>query len=983
MRLHSLSLVAFGPFPDLVEIDFDALNSAGVFLLSGATGAGKTSVLDAIAFALYGEVPGDRNLAKRLRSDLADPLAAPEVSVEFSVGPRRLRITRSPAWQRAKRRGSGVTTIPAKVACVELVQDSWVSRSTRIDEVAHLVTSLLGLTHAQFCQVVILPQGRFQAFLRAGADDRRKLLQRLFHTDRFAAVEAWFGEHRRATRREADAAWQRVEWLSGSIASEADCPAPEEPDGLLGWATECVTVTQTRRVEADSLARSSREDLEAADAALARARTLNAERERFHSARVAAAQLEVDAPEVEQLRARLSAASAARAIAPLLTRMDTHAEALATAERRAESLLARAGLVVAQPTLLDAGWSELGQQVAAEIEELARARPLLEQALRLEAEQGRMHARVQQTQGDHQRLVQSLTQLQAEAAATEVALADARAAALQVAEATHTLDRATADLDAARRHHELTPRLRSVTAEVLRLGEEHVRLRDEWLDMRERRLAGIAGELAGALAAGCGCPVCGSTAHPNPASASPGSPDLASERAAQRASEDAEVHYRAAQEALAALAHQSAVWEQQLAGRSLAELTEAHAARADDLELLSGRAAPVLTLEADDDRLTRAREEARIALDRTDQLLHRLTEEFEALQTSAGEAADQLGSLPVWCAQPGALSRLSERVALLSECQSALSATQDASLQSTAAVEAAHDAAKAAGFGELPEARDAVADIPRLHTFEDRVSRHDRRAAEIEAVLADPRLAEVLDTPRPDLEALQATQAAAARAHTSAVETAALATDASRRLGELSARLSEALAAWLPAAAAADLASSLSGVIEGKHPDNQAQLRLSEFVLAHRLGEVVAAANLRLSQMTDHRYELQHVAARRGGLTLEIVDGWSGQARDPATLSGGESFVVSLALALGLADVIAAEAGATPLDTLFVDEGFGSLDPDTLSDVLDTVDGLREGGRVVGLVSHVPEMRARIPTRLHIDKRRHGSSVRLVSDHHA
>ena len=166
--------------------------------------------------------------------------------------------------------------------------------------------------------------------------------------------------------------------------------------------------------------------------------------------------------------------------------------------------------------------------------------------------------------------------------------------------------------------------------------------------------------------------------------------------------------------------------------------------------------------------------------------------------------------------------------------------------------------------------------------------------------------------------------------------------------------------------------------MEGKSPDNALQMRLSAYVLAHRLTQVVAAANERLARMSDQRYSLEHTGKRgagetRGGLSLLVRDDWSGEARDPATLSGGETFVVSLALALGLADVITQEAGGADLDTLFVDEGFGSLDADTLDDVMDTLDGLRDGGRVVGVVSHVAEMQTRIPSQLRVTKGRDGS----------
>ncbi|MBO0842654.1 MAG: SMC family ATPase, partial [Nocardioides sp.] len=202
------------------------------------------------------------------------------------------------------------------------------------------------------------------------------------------------------------------------------------------------------------------------------------------------------------------------------------------------------------------------------------------------------------------------------------------------------------------------------------------------------------------------------------------------------------------------------------------------------------------------------------------------------------------------------------------------------------------------------------------------------------------------------------------------------------RLDHLARETRAALARWAPVRAALEIAVQVASFAEGKSADNRLQMSLSAYVVAYRLTQVVAAANERLGLMSDRRYTLEHSAAkgagdRRGGLALAVRDDWSGEARDPATLSGGETFLVSLALALGLADVIMHEAGGAMLETLFVDEGFGSLDADTLDDVLDVLDTLREGGRVVGVVSHVAEMRDRIPTRLTVSRHRNGSSVSI------
>ena len=262
------------------------------------------------------------------------------------------------------------------------------------------------------------------------------------------------------------------------------------------------------------------------------------------------------------------------------------------------------------------------------------------------------------------------------------------------------------------------------------------------------------------------------------------------------------------------------------------------------------------------------------------------------------------------------------------------------------------------------------------------VDDHARRLAAATAVLDDPALRAAAAAEPPDLVALEAAYDAAA--HELATTHAAERREAARavRLAELDRRLTDAVAAWDPVRAELDLVAGLASFVEGKSADNRLQMRLSAYVLGYRLSQVVAAANERLASMSDRRYSLEHTGRRgagerRGGLSLLVRDDWSGESRDPATLSGGETFVVSLALALGLADVIVHEVGGTTLDTLFVDEGFGSLDADTLDDVMDTLDSLRDGGRVVGVVSHVAEMRDRIPTQLVVAKARTGSTVRL------
>jgi exonuclease SbcC len=239
----------------------------------------------------------------------------------------------------------------------------------------------------------------------------------------------------------------------------------------------------------------------------------------------------------------------------------------------------------------------------------------------------------------------------------------------------------------------------------------------------------------------------------------------------------------------------------------------------------------------------------------------------------------------------------------------------------------------------------------------------------------------------PDVPALQAAAGEARAAAESARDTLALARRRQRELRALRERLDAALAAAVPVRERFAVVRELSELASGG-PGNRLRMRLSAYVLAARLESVAAAATMRLQSMSGGRYALEHAdddarGNRRGGLDLRVVDAWTGRDRSPSSLSGGETFLASLALALGLADVVTAEAGGARLETLFVDEGFGTLDDEgTLDEVLAVLDELRDGGRAVGIVSHVAELRQRIPAQLRVERGRAGSHLRRAVPTH-
>ncbi|TMR07389.1 SMC family ATPase, partial [Nonomuraea turkmeniaca] len=355
MRPHRLTLTAFGSFPGTETVDFDVLAEAGLFLVHGPTGAGKTTILDALCFALYGQVPGQRNSARSLRCDHAPPSAGPSVTLEVSIRGRLLRIQRSPAWHRPKLRGTGFTEEKSKVVVSERLGSSWHGLTTRLDEAGDLVGGLLGMNADQFWQVAMLPQGDFAKFLRADGEERAKLLERLFTVKVFTAAESWLAEQRKLAWREAqelrqqvDFAIQRVEEAAGDgLRTSLTHPAPAEtpPDpgtDPLRWAGALLDAARAVVV------RTAQEDA-AAGQALRAARlrfdqaTALADRQRRHAEALTARRtLDERADERADLQAILDDAARADRVIPLITATRQREEAAAKARTMAADALSRA-----------------------------------------------------------------------------------------------------------------------------------------------------------------------------------------------------------------------------------------------------------------------------------------------------------------------------------------------------------------------------------------------------------------------------------------------------------------------------------------------------------------------------------------------------------------------------------------------------------------------------------------------------------------
>ncbi|TAM89688.1 MAG: SMC family ATPase, partial [Jatrophihabitans sp.] len=518
MRLHSLRMRAFGPFATEQVVDFDRLGAGGLFLLDGPTGAGKTTVLDAVTFALYG--PGERHGDGRLQSGFAAPDAAPEVMLEFSVRGCRHRVTRVPEHERPKRRGTGTTAAPATVHLERLEGATWVSRSSNKAEVADLLAEQIGLTRAQFTQVVLLPQGEFARFLQASDDERRALLTTLFAAGLYDRITDELDRRRVEAVRDMEADRQQVQaWLSA--AAEAANLEPAER-GDLARADD---IDAALAEVGARLAGSGREAVAAHRQAEARAATAHAGAEAaaraLETARVVARALaglaahRARAPEIEGLATEVAAARSAEPVRPLLAAArdarERHREAMAVMPELPDPLAETA------PDDLAAAAAAAAEQAAALTALVAREEQVQGQLAELGAARAELAAAEAEAAGLLDRLAQ-LPGLQERARAT---LAESQAAETQIHELSQRRTALQASLADAQRVEELAPRVAERRSALEAAITAHQEATDAHQSLQERRLAGIAAELAGALRPGEPCPVCGGADHPLPAVPAP------------------------------------------------------------------------------------------------------------------------------------------------------------------------------------------------------------------------------------------------------------------------------------------------------------------------------------------------------------------------------------------------------------------------------------------------------------------------------
>lgn len=1021
MRIVRIDIESFGPFRDRQVLDFAAAAAGGLLLISGRTGAGKSSLLDAVSFALYGAVPRYDGQVSRVRSHHASAERQTLVRLDFEVAGERYRVERSPEYSRPAKRGGGTTTqkTEARLWQWDAATDEWRGLASRPVDVAALLAPVLRLNHQQFLQVVMLSQGGFQRFLRAADDERQATLRTLFQTERFADIEAALAEQRRELDGAARESEARIEGLLGGLEDALERDAVAANDGsaaaLSAAAISAAEVPQTLvarqraagaavaglEARADGLARESerrRSEHGEAVAALDRARTIAAAQERVQRAEARKVELDEQRADVEALRVRLDRADRASRVVGARSTRDRARQQLAEADAlwdEAWSALLREyadgdplaqgteGAEPAAPEIPEQGaaWELVSQWLTTERDRVARLLGSLVEAQsdeqqheKLTGEVEELRAAVAQSSAEHEIETSALAALPASVAKLrserERAALDA---ALEVPRS-EDVARASTRLDAARLTNALAAELRALEERSAERAATSAERAATVSDLLARRIAGMAGELADSLAAGAPCPVCGSKTHPQPAEHSdPVTPEAIAHAEAQQALAQRALDDARAEEQLTATRHLTA--REGAAGHT--EADAAAALESASAALAQARKASAALAELDA-QLSALEAEAGSRAERVSELAARSASLHASAEAKAAQAAALMADITL--ARAG-FDRIAARVAMLEDLEAALEralsgggALDSARSGLAAAEERLADELVVGGFAqphsEAPEYQRAADEAAGAHLepgereqLRARVSGFDAETQRNAGELAAPDLAELDRTPVA-LEPIAEAAATASMLAESAIAEHAAAARISREHRSTLERVDREIAGSSATGEALLRLRRLADTLQGKDP-NTKRMRLEVFVLAARLESIVVAANRRLSTMVGGRYRLQHddglrARGRQSGLGLAIIDEYTGRARSTDSLSGGETFLASLALALGLADVVTAESGGLELDTLFIDEGFGSLDPDALDQALATLDALREGGRTVALISHVAELKERL-----------------------
>lgn len=1088
MILHNLEFEAFMAYPKRQEINFDTLNNAGVFLLNGPTGAGKTTILDAICYALYGETSSDRESAKLHSTYAAHSGTKPRVLLDVTLHGKRLRIDRTPAYNKPITRGARKGQMreeSAKATLAELApgadpsdEKAWTPISSSVAEVNRTIAERTHLTKEQFLKVVLLPQGQFAQFLKSKPKERKELLKKMFPVEHYEQLfDALLEESKKAqqdvaqdenTQRgyleRARAEMLALQALLDAVDTDAEgtdtegsavegsVEAGEAPENLTAETLDAWVAGGVERARKTS-AREKQEQQRLTDEADRNTRLL-AER----------AQLQADWREYEQLcerrtrlteradehKAQREELAQARAAAPLHAQYaQVHAESQALTARQQEQAACASALDETGRALLAALRNEdISPEVTFPEETTFAALPSLEpaeQQTQLEALLDTLRAlqkkdaQLTDEEAAAATLLKQANALEQDKARAEKTLSDLTAQAEQLAEelagystadeertlAAHLVTEAQQKHDAAQQMQQKLDAASAAVAEAEKQSkrtataeqkaqekwqasaQQALAATEEFKNLQVLRLAQASSLLARELKDGEPCAVCGSVEHPAPAQIAEGEQlveradlDAAKERE-DKAHKQARTHELAKDRATKA--HQEAS-EALAAARTQYETLAAQGEC--DVEQTAAQLQQAQTRLAQAQSRVTARDGVLVKVERVRVDLQKAQEALRTIEGAAVEAQTRHRDASARCevtaadlAPARAAVGFAQRVEAVDGYRAAHQRLARAVLLLGQARERHAQAAAQAqcllgesAFESAELVRAAVRTPERIDALEQAVAAYELEHARLlegfgrEAIVAVAARVAAGEQAPDDLqgvrEQVEQLRAAAHRLTLREGERESVLRSLQALRGEYAAFRAKTAQRYDRAQMLANLAAAARGDTLGGY---EHQVDLVSYVLGAEFERILRSASLHLDRMSEGRYGMVFSDHRAkgsrsgGGLNLEITDTWTGEPREASSLSGGESFLASLSLALGLAEVVQANNGGIELDTLFIDEGFGTLDAETLDMVMGTIESLRDSGRTIGLISHVEEMKNRIPAQIVVEKGQNGSSVRVNS----
>ena len=1018
MRPIKLSMTAFGPFIATETVDFELFGEKPLFLINGATGAGKTTILDAMCFALYGQTTGKEREAVQMRCDYADDNTTTTVEFTFELAGTTYRILRVPEQTRAKKSGEGTTTQKARAELWQLSLEEKGAEKVlvpeKVTEATQKIEELTGLQVDQFRQVMVLPQGQFRRLLMADSKDREQIFSQLFETGIYKKIE------------------DKLKQLAARVESNVKT-LKNEQDGVLQTVSveniealqQAITESMPEQKVAKKLKISTDSSYLVALKAFDSAKTLHNDFLQLSRLIAEREVLEKQSDSHKDKEKRLNLLDEALKIKPLFTeqlRIKAELKNVSDDTDAAEKYL-KSRVIVLNKTTLDI---EKSKAVEIEKDQLKQGIELLKSYRQRAGKVQLAEDEFKQSKAIHQKHAAALEaetkrleQVQAQIKQSEIDKKHLEQLLIKQSEVAAQTEKLQQMVDVKQRYDQLLANKVKQTeqfASITKVGKQAAAIKDQ-KEKASKQLdlawhTGQAAILAQQLQQDQPCLVCGSLEHPSPAQADIDLPTEAQRESAQQTLEIAQAQLLKAREdysslnsSLRGLELQLAELKDQLgtfANQSLAELQQQHAAITTELQQIQKSQQQLAKLNNQLDQLKQSLESVDGQLKHTQK---QFNDSQMQLQTRKAELDAAQKELPAEYRQLGKLETdITASEAALGNLTKQIEAAQQAHIEAAKQHSNAETGLQALKARQKKLQINAETSTKQWQSALDKsifltteefiqadlsIDEQARLKAETEDYKTklqtligaiQEREKSLAGKKQPDLVLLKL-------ALDKALEQKSQAEQGWQQLDKHLNRLQEAKKSFDSLASKQQAyeqeyktIGTLSNVANGNTGN---KISLQRFVLGVLLDDVLLAASSRLTRMSKGRYNLIRKGDRAkgnkaSGLEMEVEDTYTGKVRAVSTLSGGESFLASLSLALGLSDVVQAYAGGIRLETLFIDEGFGSLDADTLDLAIKTLIDLRNAGRMVGIISHVSELKEQINMRLDVVSGRQGSRIELV-----